>query len=100
MNLLDNAIKFTPAGGLIQFSCQYTGSSFIITVEDNGSGISAHELQSLFQRFTQAGSGKRHKAGTGLGLYLCRQIVEAHSGKITCASQEGIGTTFEVTLPN
>jgi signal transduction histidine kinase len=100
MNLLDNAIKFTPAGGLIQFFCQYTGSSFIITVEDNGSGISAHELQSLFQRFSQSGSGQRHKAGTGLGLYLCRQIVEAHGGKITCASEEGSATTFIVTLPN
>jgi PAS domain S-box-containing protein len=99
MNLLDNAIKFTPAGGFIHISCQCTDNKFILTIEDSGSGITIDELRALFQRFSQTGIGRTHKAGTGLGLYLCRQIVEAHGGEITCASKEGVGTTFIVTLP-
>ena len=58
------------------------------------------ELEALFQKYSQGKLGKKYQAGTGLGLYLCRQLVEAHGGKITCTSTEGVGTTFRVSLPN
>jgi PAS domain S-box-containing protein len=98
-NLLDNAIKFTPAAGSIVVSCLPAGNNLTITVEDSGAGIPAEELPKLFQRFAQGSSGRRQSAGTGLGLFLCRQIVEAHGGNITCSSQEGHGSKFLFTIP-
>jgi PAS domain S-box-containing protein len=98
-NLLDNAIKFTPAGGTIEVSCVPTGEMLTIIVEDSGTGIPAEEQPKLFQRFAQGRSGRRQSAGTGLGLYLCRQIVEAHGGKIACSSEEGRGSKFLFTIP-
>jgi len=99
-NLLDNAIKFTPSGGLIEVSCQSADTGMVIAVENSGSCIAPEELPLLFKRYSQSTSGKRLRAGTGLGLYLCRQIVEAHSGKITCTSEAEHGTKFTVTLPS
>jgi len=99
MNLLDNAVKFTPPQGLIQVSCLLVDNRLTITIKDNGPGIAAEEIPSLFKRFAQAKLGRTHQAGTGLGLYLCNQIVEAHGGRIVCNSQLGVGTTLVVTLP-
>jgi len=98
-NLLDNAVKFTPPQGLIEVSCLLIDSNVTITIKDNGPGIAAEEIPSLFKRFAQAKLGRTHQAGTGLGLYLCNQIVDAHGGRIVCTSQLGVGTTLVVTLP-
>jgi PAS domain S-box-containing protein len=99
MNLLDNAIKFTAKGEEIEVSCLSRDTTFVLSITDTGIGISPKELSSLFQRFAQAESGRKFKAATGLGLFLSRQIVEAHGGNITCQSEEGKGTTFVVELP-
>lgn len=98
-NLISNAMKFTPEGGRISVSGREVEDSYIITVEDTGAGIPEEDLNLLFQRFSQGKLGKKYSAGTGLGLYLCRQLVEAHGGKITCTSTVGVGTSFIVTLP-
>ncbi|CAN5178772.1 hypothetical protein BH10CYA1_BH10CYA1_60920 [soil metagenome] len=99
MNLVGNAIKFTQAGGIITVSGKRVGEHYILEVTDNGSGIAPDDVEQLFRRFSQAKSTKRYGTGTGLGLYLCRQLVEAHGGQITCTSVDGAGTVFTVVLP-
>lgn len=98
-NLLDNALKFTPSGGEISLVVHPTNGSMAVQIGDTGPGISAEEQAQLFKRFTQGRVGKKYTPGTGLGLYLCKQIIDAHNGKITCFSTEGVGTTFSVILP-
>ncbi len=98
-NLLDNAIKFTPRGGSISISASNLENSLLIEVQDTGKGISAEEQQRLFQRFFQAETGRRQRTGTGLGLYLSKQIIKAHNGEISCQSEVGAGTTFRIVLP-
>jgi len=100
LNLLSNAIKYTPAGSQIQVRLSDSGQSVILEVEDAGPGISLDEQGNLFNRFWQ-GKGSRQQGGigSGIGLYLCRQIVEAHQGQIACFSREGAGSTFTVILP-
>jgi signal transduction histidine kinase len=99
LNLLDNALKFTAQGGSIQVTAELNDKNVIVHVSDTGIGISEKDQAQLFQRFWQGESGKRYAPGTGLGLYLCKQIVGAHSGNISVASIENQGTTFSVTLP-
>lgn len=99
-NLLDNSLKFTPRGGTISVKLEETDSLVRITVADTGKGISEIDRPKLFQRFWQAASsGGRYYASTGLGLYLCRKIVELHGGKISCDSTLGKGSRFHFTLP-
>ncbi|AUS99820.1 ATPase [Nostoc sp. CENA543] len=100
-NLLSNAIKFTPKGGEIDISLNYTELHAQIQVSDNGKGISADFLPYVFERFRQAdGSRTRSNPGLGLGLSIVRHLVELHGGTIEVASPgEGQGTTFTVTLP-
>ncbi|HEY9773186.1 MAG TPA: ATP-binding protein [Planktothrix sp.] len=98
-NLLSNAVKFTPAGGKIHVTledCREERAVKII-VADTGIGIPESQQKNIFRRFWQ--SSKYHRAiGTGLGLHLCRNIIEAHSGKITCESKEKQGSTFTIYL--
>jgi PAS domain S-box-containing protein len=98
-NLLDNAIKFTPDDGEIKIMLAFDEKQFELIVEDQGPGIEPEILSNLFQPFTQGESGKRYSLGSGLGLYLCRQIVEAHQGRILCESKWGAGSKFIVRLP-
>jgi signal transduction histidine kinase len=98
-NLIDNALKFTPRGGRITVELSHLEDIIEFRVSDTGVGISKKEQKKLFQRFAQGTSGKKYSPGTGLGLYLCKQIVDAHKGSITCTSEEGIGTTFQIQLP-
>ena len=100
-NLLHNAIKFSKAGGVVSLSVDYHAEQVIINVSDNGTGISALDQEYLFRRFGQ-GRSKYYKqgAGTGIGLYLCKKIAEAHGGSIDCKSRLGEGTTFGVILPS
>jgi signal transduction histidine kinase len=98
LNLLDNAIKFTPSGGVIRLSIELAAQKVIVGVQDSGHGIKKEEAKLIFERFARAKSS-RHAPGTGLGLYLCRRIVEAHSGAVDCIGRPGGGTTFSFMLP-
>jgi signal transduction histidine kinase len=99
LNLIGNSIKFTPDGGSVDVGVNAGAELAIVTVKDSGEGISIDEQRHLFQRFYQSSSGKDHALGTGLGLYVCRQIVEAHMGNIRCDSSTGTGTTMIIELP-
>lgn len=99
-NLFSNAFKFTPAGGHIILRLKGIGEDVQIEVEDNGEGIPEDQLGRIFERFYQVegGSARRHK-GTGLGLTLVKEIVEAHRGTVSVRSQLGQGTTFTILIP-
>lgn len=98
-NLLDNALKFAPDSGAIKVRLVSTDPNTILEIEDNGPGIAPEEQSLLFKRFYQGAAGKRYTGGSGLGLYLCKQIVVAHSGSIECQSKPGQTTVFRVSLP-
>lgn len=97
-NLVDNAVKFSKDNSQVHVRLSLSEKQAIIEVEDQGYGISVSDHDHLFERFSQGSAGKRCAGGSGLGLYLCKQIVEAHSGTITCISESGL-TTFRVYLP-
>jgi signal transduction histidine kinase/HAMP domain-containing protein len=99
-NLLDNAIKFTPTGGKISIKALDEGEFVHITVTDNGIGIPLEIIPKLFSRFYQAdASASRKYGGTGLGLYITKNIVDAFRGKIWIESEVGKGTNVHVLLP-
>lgn len=99
-NLLDNSLKYTNRGGTIKVNLKQEESHTLVTISDNGKGISEEDKPKLFQRFWQASNSGRYYASTGLGLYLCRKIVESHGGKIWCESEPGRGSSFHFSLPN
>ncbi len=99
-NLLQNAIKFTPAKGIIQVHVDREPGGVRCSVRDSGIGIPPEDLPILFQRFTQLESGRKKGCGTGLGLSICKAIVEAHGGEIGVESTLGKGSTFWFTLPD
>ena len=96
VNLVANALRFTPPGGSVTVRLHHTDSEIRIQVEDTGIGIPAALLPVVFNRFRQAHSGK---GGTGLGLAIVKSLVEAHEGHVTVESQEGKGSRFTVSLP-
>jgi len=98
LNLLDNAIKFTPARGEVHISVELAASKVIVQIQDSGQGIRKEEAKQLFERFARA-KGSRHAPGTGLGLYLCRRIVETHGGVVDCIARPTGGTTVSFLLP-
>jgi heavy metal sensor kinase len=98
VNLIDNAIKFTPHGGSIVVSVAADADRAAITVADSGAGIREAELEQLFERFYRSNSARMHK-GSGLGLSICRSIVESHGGAISAASRPGEGSVFTISLP-
>ncbi len=100
LNLVFNALKFTPAGGRVDLEARKQGEEFVLVVADSGMGISEKNLPHVFDRFWQADdSSKRKYQGVGIGLALVRELVEIQGGKVDVRSQEGKGTTFTVTLP-
>jgi two-component system phosphate regulon sensor histidine kinase PhoR len=105
INLISNSLKFTPKKGLISVGAQIVRNgdvpeSIIITVTDSGMGIKAAELQKIWQKYKQSATKSiRGGGGTGLGLYIVRQIVEAHGGEVSVASIEGVGTSMVLKLP-
>ncbi|TGC08443.1 PAS domain S-box protein [Methanolobus halotolerans] len=100
INLIDNAIKFTPKGGKIGVGAYVDDSSIHVSVSDSGIGIPEDKISSLFKRFYQVDSSVRRRyGGTGLGLYICKKIVEDHGGNIWAESIEGEGSTFHFRLP-
>ena len=98
VNLLHNAIKFTPPGGKITVSGRAEGDRIIISVKDTGVGIASDHLQRIFERFYKADRA-RSGGGTGLGLSIARHLVEAHGGQIWADSDIGTGSTFYFSLP-
>jgi signal transduction histidine kinase len=99
-NLLDNALKYTPAGGTVNFDCRVDKKNALISVSDTGIGIPQNEREQLFSKFFRATNAKHNQTyGTGLGLYVTRSIIETHGGTINFTSEENKGTTFECTIP-
>jgi len=99
-NLIDNAIKYSPDGGEITISAEMGEGEVAITVADEGIGIPRRDLESVFERFHRVDSDAVQAVrGIGLGLFICRYIVEAHGGAISVESELGQGSQFTVTLP-
>lgn len=99
-NLIDNAIKYTPSGGKVEISIENSGKFIKTSVKDTGIGIPKEHLPHIFERFYRVDRARARKSGgSGLGLSICKWIVNAHGGKIEVESQEGKGTTFTVWLP-
>jgi signal transduction histidine kinase len=100
LNLVFNALKFTPAGGRVELRAGKQAEEFVLIVSDTGMGISEKNLPYVFDRFWQAdGSSKRKYQGVGIGLALVKEFSEVQGGNVSVASKEGEGTTFTVRLP-
>jgi heavy metal sensor kinase len=97
-NLLENAVKYTPAGGQVLVSFVVEEKGFWVKVRDNGVGIDADRLPHVFDRFYRADNHRRSDS-YGLGLSIVKSIVDAHQGQIRIESQPGVGTTFHIYLP-
>ncbi len=99
-NLVGNGFKFTPVGGSITLRAYPEGKDLVIEVADTGRGIPQDKLERVFERFFQVESEPKHRRqGTGLGLALVKEIIEAHRGQVTVESQVGQGSTFQIWLP-
>jgi signal transduction histidine kinase len=99
-NLIDNAIRSTPAGGRVEVSLAADDGDLVLTVADDGIGIPQRDLPRIFERFYRVDRARsRETGGTGLGLAIVRHVVENHGGRISVESELGGGTTFEVRLP-
>ena len=100
INLLENALRYTPATGSITITVRNESAAAVISVADTGSGIAPEHLPRLFDRFYRADAGRdRDRGGTGLGLSLVQMLTGAHGGTVSVASEPGRGTTVRVTLP-
>lgn len=99
-NLVSNALKFTPAGGQVTISAKSAGDQLTLDVKDSGVGLTHQQISRLFQPFTQVHEDVMTVEGTGLGLYICRGLVETMGGTIACSSEgHGKGTTFRIVMP-
>jgi len=100
LNLLDNAIRYTPNGGTISMSIHKEGQMAVTAIKDSGSGISPEHIPNIFERFYRVDKARsRADGGSGLGLAICKHITEVHGGRIEVESQVGTGSTFFVKLP-
>ncbi len=100
INLLENAKKYTPTGGIIHVSTYQDEGHCVIEVADTGSGIPKMDLPHIWERLYRVEKSRsRDTGGSGLGLTICQKIVALHHGEITVTSEEGVGTTFQVRLP-
>ena len=98
-NLISNAIKYNKVGGKIDVSLSLSKEQAVISVSDNGIGMSKEKMRHLYTRFFDGDYRKQNQSGTGIGLSLTHDLVKLHHGDIQCESQEGKGTTFTITLP-
>jgi len=100
LNLTNNAVKFTPDGGEIHMGLEHIRDQAVVWVKDTGIGITEADLTRIFDRFYQSDPARTHTGeGFGLGLSICKWIVDTHGGEIRVTSQPGEGTTFTVTFP-
>ena len=100
LNLLTNALKYTPPTTQIAVRLRRVGGEVALAVQDNGPGIAAYQVPDLFERFYQVARPERApRSGLGLGLFICHELVTAHGGRLEVQSTEGVGTTFTVWLP-
>jgi signal transduction histidine kinase len=99
-NLLENALRHTPSGGRVSVSMKAKADGIQVSIEDTGKGIPAQELPKIFERFYQLEKSRNNDAqGAGLGLAICRRIVELHGSKLQVASELGKGTIFSFQIP-
>ncbi|MGY3212513.1 sensor histidine kinase [Mucilaginibacter sp. HD30] len=99
-NLISNAIKYSPLKSNIQIACVKKGNYAHLSVRDEGIGIRQQDRQKLFDRFYRVeGQENKSISGFGIGLYICKEIIERHEGKIGVESELGKGSTFWFTLP-
>jgi len=99
LNLLSNALKFTPEGGRIDVGARLDGEVAEVSVADTGIGIAPGDQEAVFEEFRQVGAADKKAEGTGLGLALSRKFIELHGGRIWVESEVGKGSTFRFTLP-
>src|SRR5262249_13715271 len=99
LNLLSNALKFTPQGGRIEVRARPADGGVEVSVSDTGVGIAPEDQEAIFEEFRQVGTADKKVEGTGLGLALARKFIELHGGRIWLKSQLGQGSTFTFTLP-
>ena len=99
LNLMSNAIKFTPEGGRIDVRAGVNEGVVEVSVADTGVGIAPEDQAAVFEEFRQVGTADTKVEGTGLGLALSRKFIELHGGRIGVKSQVGQGSTFTFTLP-
>jgi signal transduction histidine kinase len=100
LNLLFNALKFTPSGGRVELRAEKKAEQFVLIVSDTGMGISEKNMANVFSRFWQADDSSRRKyQGVGIGLALVKELTEVQGGTVSVASKEGQGTTFTIQLP-
>jgi signal transduction histidine kinase len=98
--IIDNAVKYTSAGGKVSLAASAEDHYAIVKVADTGVGISEEDLPHVFERFYRADKARnRTERGTGLGLAIAKWIIEAHEGSIVCRSKVGAGSTFEIRIP-
>jgi signal transduction histidine kinase len=98
-NLIDNAIKYSNEGGAINVTAAVRGGFVEVAVQDHGIGMPSSVVSNLFQKFYRSHRSRETVAGTGIGLYISKAIVESHGGSISVSSEEGKGSTFTVALP-
>ncbi|WP_075983342.1 cell wall metabolism sensor histidine kinase WalK [Bacillus massilinigeriensis] len=99
-NIISNALKFSPEGGMIKFSMQENDNKIVISISDQGVGIPKANIKRIFDRFYRVDKARSRKlGGTGLGLAIAKEMVEAHGGNIWASSVEGKGTTISFSLP-
>jgi signal transduction histidine kinase len=98
--IIDNAFKYTPAGGSVRLSASVVSNEAVIEVQDSGVGIAGEDLPRIFDRFFRADQARsREVPGAGLGLSIARWIAETHKGRIEVESRVGAGSVFRIVLP-
>ena len=100
-NVLDNAIKYTPSGGKVYVELDRSGEEVLLRVSDTGIGIPANALPNIFDRFYRVDQARtREEGGSGLGLSIVKQIIEAHGGRVSVQSEVGAGTVLTLIVPD